>query len=120
MLLCGVGLIVTLGSVATKAQDYFYTSFAFASADFVLPPAPCFSQQPTMPMVYDGSAWMVYTCQDGRTIVRRFFHPVDSTHMGGEGGIVPPAVPAGPAVSCGTTKPGADWRCVNGGWVPGR
>lgn len=105
-----VVVLVALVSVAAQAQDYYYTNFRFANKDFPLPDAPCFSVHPTMPMVFDGSAWMVYTCADGRTIARRFLHPVDVPHVTS---VTPPI-----AQGCATVQPGADWRCANGGWLP--
>jgi hypothetical protein len=110
-----VALLVATTAVA--AQDYIFTTFQFAHKDYTLPPAPCFSAHPTMPLVYDGSAWMVYTCADGQTIVRRFYHPVDTTRV--QGGTVAPQGPAvAPTDSCLSVQPGPDWRCVQGGWLP--
>lgn len=111
-------LALALISGVVQAQDYLYTTFQLAHRDYVLPPAPCFSPHPTQPMVYDGSAWMVYTCADGTTIARRFFHPIDSSHTSGEGARVPAPTPVGGTPVCATVKPGLDWACVNGGWLP--
>src|SRR5262245_32952691 len=63
--------------MAVGAQDYIFTHFKTAHVDHVLPTAPCAVSDSVQPFVFDHSAWMVYTCTDGRQIARRFIHPAD-------------------------------------------
>jgi hypothetical protein len=72
-----LALVFTSGALA---QDYYYTTFQVPNRDFTLPEAPCVVQGSAQPLVYDRSAWVFYTCVDGRVIARRFFHPNDSTN----------------------------------------
>jgi hypothetical protein len=108
-------LAVTAGAVA---QDYFYTNFQWGHTDYPLPGSPpCFSPHPVMPMVYDGSAWMVWTCADGRVIPRRFIHPNDNTRLTFPTDPRPTAASPQPS-SCPGIAPATSWKCVNGGWLP--
>jgi len=83
--------LVAVFTTGALAQDYIFVNFLFGYKDYPLPnDPPCFSQHPVMPMVYDGSAWFVWTCSDGRVIPRRFFHAIDQTHVVGDGGVLNP------------------------------
>jgi hypothetical protein len=81
-------LVLVMGSAAL-ASDYFYTTFQFGYVDHVLPgggtAAPCGAvgvKGAVAPVVYDGSIWVFYTCNDAagkeRVVARRFFHPNDN------------------------------------------
>jgi hypothetical protein len=99
-----LALVFTSGAFA---QDYYYTTFQVANRDFTLPDAPCVVQGSAQPLVYDHSAWVFYTCTDGRVIARRFFHPNDRAN---EPASPLPSAPASPTptatstASCDATK----------------
>lgn len=93
------------------AQDYYHGFDVYK--DVPVPgPNPCYpSSKPisASPVVYDNGLNALYLCEDGRTIVRRWFRPNDNAK--------PPAQPTGS--TCPGLAPADGFVCKNGGWVPG-
>lgn len=111
-------VVVLLAGIA-HAQDYIFTTFSWGHVDHALPPAPagCEVQGAVQPMVFDHSAWMVYTCASGQVVARRFHHPVDRLRepvpvydVNG----LPPAPPTPQPIGC----PAGFVAAVYGGCVP--
>src|SRR3546814_4086518 len=75
------------------------TTFNFANRDLPVPPSPCQLMGPAQPLVYDTSAWLIYTCTDNTVIARRFFHPIDNVR--------PPVTPSTVAVPLPSACPGS-------------
>lgn len=71
-----IGFVAVLATGAL-AQDYIFTNFQSGYVDHVLPASPCQVMDSVVPVVYNHSIWMVYTCFDGRVIARRHIHPND-------------------------------------------
>ena len=79
-LIVGVVLAVVVFAAGAVAQDRFY-AFRTGHMDVPLPAGPCGFQGirgPVTMTVYDRSAWVVYTCNDDRVILRRFMNPNDT------------------------------------------
>jgi hypothetical protein len=70
-------LLATVFTTGALAQDYYYTNFLFGHLDYTLPVAPCVERAPAQAWTFQGSAWMLYHCIDGRDIQRRFMHVSD-------------------------------------------
>jgi hypothetical protein len=72
----------------------------------------------TAPIVYDKTLIGFFTCANGDVIARRWFNVRDGR---GTGDVpIPVFVVPDPnqAAQCLTTKPGVDWICKDGGWLP--
>lgn len=63
-----LGLLVAGASVA-NAQLHLQR-FQHFYVDYELAPPPCPSIHPVVPVVAEGAIWFVWTCNDGRPIVR--------------------------------------------------
>ena len=117
-----LGVVVALGLFAggVYAQDMIYP-FRFAHIDVPLSEAPCALMGPVSMTVYDRNPWIVYTCNTGQVILRRFLNPNDNAIEPMPVIIYPNAqpespVPAAPAtVRC--TVPGMV-TSIYGGCVP--
>lgn len=109
-----VGAFLLVGVTGAVAQDFIFTSLN-VFRDLPAPPPPCAVLGPAQPVVYDTTLWLFYTCDTGEVIARRFFNPVDNTH-------VTPTVTRHvemPSVErCIGSAPALGWMCVRGGWVP--
>jgi hypothetical protein len=97
--------LVLAAAAGAAAQDYYYTTFRFGHVDHVLPDAPCLTLGSVSPVVYDRSAWVFYTCADGRVIGRRFHHPNDNASP--DYSHVPAAKPSDPTATS-TPAPACD------------
>ena len=71
----GVVLALGLFSGGVYAQDYI---FAFQAHVDVPIETPCIAVSASM-TVYDKNPWIVFTCNTGQVIVRRFLNPNDHT-----------------------------------------
>lgn len=69
------------GAAGVAAQDYIFAFRAAGFAEITIKP-PCESsglKGPASMTVYDTSAWLVFTCNDDRVVLRRYFNPNDNT-----------------------------------------
>jgi hypothetical protein len=79
-----VGVVLALalfgGGVAYATGDLVF-AFRGASVDVVLA-SPCDVRGGTRgasgPHVYDGNAWITYTCENGEVVTRRYLNPNDN------------------------------------------
>lgn len=73
-------LALGCGAAGVAAQDYIFAFRAAGFAEITVPP-PCEAnglKGPASMTVYDKSAWLVYTCNDDRVVLRRYFNPNDN------------------------------------------
>lgn len=116
-----LAFVACVGAVAA-AQDYIY-AFRFAYVDIPVPAPPCAVVDSVTTMVYDRSAWLVFTCVDGRVILRRYFNPNDNgiapqpVYTVPAPGSAQPLVVEPPAISC-TQYPGFVPTADHTGCVP--
>lgn len=111
-ILLGVVVALVLVSTGAMAQDYFNPLFGFHTDSLVPEVSPCGAvgiAGNVAPVVYDSSLVLVYTCNDGRVIGRRFFRPNDHNDA--------PPVTVAPAATVRCTVPGMV-TSINGGCVP--
>jgi len=75
--LLGVVLALGLFTGGVYAQDKIF-AFKGAHLDVPLSDAPCALMGPVSMTVYDKNPWIVYTCNTGQVILRRYMNPNDS------------------------------------------
>jgi hypothetical protein len=113
--------VLCLSSVGAYAGDLFY-AFHGAFVDVPLT-SPCASTQTASAIgVYDGNAWITFTCNDGSVILRRYLNPNDNSKPPTAVYTVPnpnaPApVPTAAPKTVACTVPGMV-TSINGGCVP--
>jgi hypothetical protein len=119
-LVAGVALALLASATAVVAQDYVFINFRWGYQDHVLPGnPPCFSSHPVQPWTFDGSAWFVWTCDDGRVMPRRFFDKAPQPTAYLPPTPTPTLTPLPAPTGCPTQKPGPGWVCAaDGGWRP--
>jgi len=74
-MLLGAALALVLFSSRASAQDYVYPFIAHVDVPIE---TPCIAVSASM-TVYDKNPWIVFTCNTGQVILRRFLNPNDHT-----------------------------------------
>lgn len=75
-----VAALLVAAALGAAAQDKIF-AFHGAFQDTTISPGPCGDEGPIGAVsmtVYDGNAWLVYTCKYDQVVLRRYFNPNDN------------------------------------------